>query len=384
MDSPRLVYFGQTPDQGTGSPIILLRHLRRLAATGWQIALVAESGQSTRLRETEGWPVHHLSLRKAWWPPFRPENPLLRKARMRLWAGECAGFFPEPPDAILSYLSLYSELHSEVAAHYAQRCGAPLTVIVHDYPPDFPGFESRNTRAILHRQHWILRQAQQLWFVSPELADQYDVPESKKHVLPPIPEGVEAPARWSPGIARKPLIVYAGFSYPAQIPLFAKLARAIDAAGGRLLILSRPTPEIEALCAAEPVDHRSLFPTNREALDFIRTHAAALLVSYSERVEEMPWTRTSFPSKFVEFSQTGLPALIVAPEASAIARWARRANYADYLPPDRLQSVGAFVEALMTEAGWAEKSAAVARFAQTEFHPDVIQAAFEAGLIPKD
>lgn len=384
MNSPRLVYFGQTPDQGTGSPIILLRHLRRLAAKGWEIALVAENGQSTRLRETEGWPVHNLSLRKAWWPPFRPENPMLRAMRMKLWAGECAEFFPEPPQAILSYLSLYSEMHSEVAAHYAQRCGAPLTVIVHDYPPDFPGFESRNTRAILRRQQWILNQAHQLWFVSPELAAQYDLPEEKKAVLPPIPEGVESPACWNPEFANKPLIVYAGFSYPAQIPLFTKLARAIDAAGGRLLIISRLTPELEYLCATEPVEHRGLFPTNREALDFIRTHAAALLVSYSERVEEMPWTRTSFPSKFVEFSQTGLPALIVASGESAIGRWAARRDYAGFIAPERLNEVGAFVEALKTEAGWVQKSAAIARFAQTEFHPDVIQAAFEAGLTPKN
>lgn len=382
MASPHLVYFGQTPDQGTGSPIILLRHLRRLAAKGWRISLVAEDGQSSQLSESEGWEVHHLSLRKAWWPPFRPENPLLRKTRMRLWAGECTGFFPEPPQAILAYLSLYSEMHSEAAAHYAQRCGSPLTVIVHDYPPDFPGFENRNTQAILQRQHWILRQAHQIWFVSPELAAQYDLPASKKNVLPPIPDaGDPASARWNPEFANRPLVVYAGYSYPAQISLFRKLARAIDAAGGRLLLISRPTPEIEALCATEPMENRPLFPTNREALDFIRSHAAALLVSYSERVEEMPWTRTSFPSKFVEFSQTGLPTLIVAPEASAIGRWAAREHYPDFITPERLDAVPAFVEALKTETAWSKKSEGVTRFAQTEFHPDVIQAAFEAKLI---
>ncbi|XHR30182.1 MAG: hypothetical protein ACFUZC_06405 [Chthoniobacteraceae bacterium] len=377
MDSPRLVYFGQTPDQGTGSPVILLRHLRRLAAGGWRIELVTEDGQSDALAEK--WPIHHLSLRKPWWPPFRAGNRFLRSLRMRLWAGECARFFPEAPQAIVSYLSLYSEMHSEVAAHYARRCSAPLTLIIHDYPPDFPGFDRRQTAPMLRRSEWILKQAHQLWFVSPELADQYDVPASKKHVLPPIPEGVAERARWRAENAR-PLIVYAGFAYPAQMPLFARLARVIAAAGGRLLILSRSTPELCALCEAEPVEHRDLFPTNREALDFITRNASAVLVSYSERVEEMPWTRTSFPSKFVEFSQTGLPALLVAPRETALGQWATRNAYPDFYAPERIENAAAFVEALKTERGWAEKSANSSHFAETEFNPDVIQSAFEAGL----
>ena len=378
MTSPHVVYFGQTPDMGTGSPIILLRHLRRLTASGWRVSVVGESGQSTS--NAEGWPLFHLSLRKAWWPPFRPGNALLRRVRMRLWAGECAGFFDPPPQAVLTYMSLYSELHSEVAAHYARRCGAPLTVIVHDYPPDFPGFPRQSTEAVLRRQHWILRNAHQIWFVSPELADKYDLPAEKKSVLAPIPEGCAAPARWRADFAQRPLLVYAGYSYPAQIPLFRKLARAIDAAGGRLLILSRKTPELEALCASEPVERRDLFATNREALDFVSSTAAALLVSYCEREEEMPWITTSFPSKFPEFSHTGLPTLLVAPEQSAIGAWALRNHYVDYLPADRLDSVGAFVEALKNEAAWTAKSQQVTHFAQTEFNPAVIQAALESKL----
>ena len=378
MTSPHVVYFGQTPDLGTGSTIIMLRHLRRLAAHGWKVSVVGESGQSTK--NAQGWPLFHLSLRKAWWPPFRPHNALLRKVRMHLWAKECAGFFDPPPQAILTYLSLYSELHSEVATHYALRCGAPLSVIVHDYPPDFPGFQSQNAVEVLRRNQWIIQNAQQTWFVSPELAEKYALPAEKKNVLPPIPEGCATPARWKAEFAQKPLIVYAGYSYPAQMPLFRKLARAIDEAGGRLLILSRKTPEIDALCATEPVESRDLFATNREALHFVSSTAAALLVSYCERVEEMPWITTSFPSKFVEFSHAGLPTLLVAPSESAIGAWAARNNYPDYLTADQLDSVRGFVEDLKSEAVWSEKAQRVTRFAQTEFNPDVIQAALETKL----
>ena len=356
----------------------MLRHLRRMAAKGWKISIVGENGQPTRACDAEGWPVFHLSLRKAWWPPFRPENRLLRKARMKLWARECTEFFEEPPQAIFTYLSLYSEMHSEVATHYALRCGAPLSVLVYDYPPDFPGFRNQNMKPLLQRQNWILQNASQTWFVSPELADKYDIPESKKKVLMPMPGGEIERAQWKEDFAQKPLIVYAGFSYPVQIDLFRKLGRAIDAAGGRLLILSRKTPEIEELCRTEPIESHDLFPTNLEALEFIRTNAAALLVSYTESVEEMPWITTSFPSKFVEFSHTGLPALIVAPEQSSIGIWAVKRNYPDFLTTAGPDAVRAFVQALKDEAAWNKKSDCVWRFAQTEFNPDLIQAELES------
>lgn len=380
MASPHIVYFGQTPDQGTGSPINLLRHLRRIAAKGCKVSIVGENGQSTQSCDAEGWPVHHLSLRKPWWPPFRPDNPLLRRIRMHLWTGECCGFLPEAPQGVLTYLSLYSELHSEVATHYARRCGAPLSVLVYDYPPDFPGFENVDTTALLKRQNWILQNAHQVWFVSPELADKYDLPDSKKDVLMPIPDGQATPACWKPKFAEKPLIVYAGYSYPAQIPLFRALGRAIHEAGGQLLILSRKTPELEELCRTEPVECRDLFPTNREALDFVSSQAAALLVSYAETVDVMPWITTSFPSKFVEFSHTGLPTLIVAPEESSIGHWAKNRAFPDYLDGQQLDAVPAFVQALKNEAAWNEKSARVTHFAKTEFNPDLIQAELESRL----
>ena len=380
MTAPHLVYFGQTPDVGTGSPITILRHLQRLTAHGWKVSVVGETGQSAGRSESEGWPFFHLSLRKPWWPPFRPDNPMLREIRMRLWTRECAGFFVNPPQTILTYLSLHSALHSEVAARYALRCGAPLSVIVHDYPPDFPSFPKENTEAVLRLQHWILNQAQHVWFVSPELAAKYTIPDQKKNVLMPMPEGSATRAQWKEDFARKPLIVYAGYSYPVQIPLFRKLGHAIDAAGGRLLILSRRTPEIDELCRTEPVDCHDLFPTNREALDFISSNAAAFLVSYSETIQEMPWTATSFPSKFVEFSHTGLPTLIVAPETSSIGVWARKRNYPDYFTADQLDSVRGFVESLKNEAAWNKKSVLVTHFAQTEFNPDVIETGLESKL----
>ena len=94
----------------------------------------------------------------------------------------------------------------------------------------------------------------------------------------------------------------------------------------------------------------------------------------------MPWITTSFPSKFVEFSHTGLPTLIVAPQRSAIGLWAASRGYPDYFPAERLDAVRAFVVDLKNEAAWNKKAALVTHFARTEFNPDEIQAALESRL----
>ena len=52
---PRLTYIGQTPAEGTGSPVIILRHLQRLTAHGWKITVIGEHGQDTSACERAGW-----------------------------------------------------------------------------------------------------------------------------------------------------------------------------------------------------------------------------------------------------------------------------------------------------------------------------------------
>jgi len=226
-----------------------------------------------------------------------------------------------------------------------------------------------------------MRRAHRCWFVSPELATAYDLPEEKRHVLMPIPEGWEKPASWLPSFNAQPRVYYAGFIWPPQYPLLAKIARILHAVGGRLVLLSRETAELRAFVAAEPVDALKPFPTNREALAHLTTHAAALLVSYSESTPEMPWIETSFPSKFVEYSHLGLPCAIVAPTESSIGRWAQRATYPYFFAPDRVSDLPHWAEALKSETRWARLAGTAQALAANEFNPELIHRKLEDALL---
>ena len=226
----------------------------------------------------------------------------------------------------------------------------------------------------------IVSRAHRNWFASPELAAIYNLPDSKRMTLPPIPDGFDAFPDWRPEFAESPLVVYAGNYWPAQLPLLARVAREVAAASGRLMLIVKSSPDVEALCRAEPVLWREPFRENREALVFLAENAAGLLVSYSETSDAMPWIRSSFPSKLIEYAHLGLPIMIYAPADSAVASWARDRAFIDYATPQTPGAIGRFVESLKDSDSWCQKGAFSRKYADTEFNPARIQDAFESSL----
>lgn len=382
--APRtLLYFGYSPVEGAGSAIIVYRHLLRFAADGWKVRIVADFGQSDAIAQQHGWPVMTLSHRKRWWPPFKPDQTLSRAIRAWLWAGEVNAWLNGlQPSGILTYLSAFSDTLSIAGAGFASRYRVPMAVIVHDDARCFSESAGLGQRAHARRQS-ILEHSTKSWFASPGLADCFPLPSHRSGVLPPIPEGV-APAddlattELTDGV---PLLVYAGNYWPPQISTFTRLAAATRAGGGRFLTVLKENADHVAHLQDHGVEWRAPFARNIEALDYFRTHATALVVSYSEQTADMPWTRTSFPSKLIEYCHLGVPIVIVAREDTAIFRWARERKFPDVFAPDDAEGFTGYVTQLR-DAEFRRERASVARsFARNEFAPDVIHRQLEASLL---
>jgi len=129
------------------------------------------------------------------------------------------------------------------------------------------------------------------------------------------------------------LLIYAGNYWPPQLPTLALIAQAARSAGGSLLAVLKENPEHVAYLRAHHVDWRAPWPRNTEALDYYREHASALVVSYAPTSDEMPWTRSSFPSKLIEYCHLGLPIVIVAADDTAVVHWAGREIFPDVFAP---------------------------------------------------
>lgn len=378
----RLLYIGQTPAEGTGSPVIILRHLRRCAANGWGIRIIAERGQDSAACRAAGWPVDTLPLRRPWWPPYRADSPLLHRLRVWLLAGECRRApGPPRPDAVVAYLAAHADFMAEVAAAYARRIGRRLTLLVHDDAAAFATDPAQRT-ALRARHRRLLASAARVCFVSPELAGAYGLPAGFGEVLWPLPEGRAAIAdavRPVPPSALR--VYYAGFLWPAQLPLLGRLAAALAAHGARLLVMARRTPALEKWLAEHPATWVEPRATNREALDWLAEQADALLVSYAHTLEELPWAATSFPSKLVEYVHLRKPIAVVAPPESAVRRWAARTPFRHAFDPGDEAGFAAWVRALSEPTARAEQVAAIDALARGEFDPARIHRQFEAGLV---
>jgi hypothetical protein len=377
---PRILYIGQTPAEGTGSPVIVLRHLQRLAADGWQVTIIAEHGQDTSACLQAGWTVCTLPLRRAWWPSFRESSERSRAVRTWLLAGECRRLTADArPDAVLGYLAAHADFSAEIATRYARRSGVPLTLLVHDEAAAFTADPAVKKR--LRRRHArLLRHTQRAWFVSPELASAYKNSAGSR-VLPPLPGDGTSFVDWQPQFADRPRVYYAGFIWPAQFPLLHEIAVMLADAGAVLVLITRKTPELSEFLRTAPAQHVAPFATNREVLAHLARDAAGILVSYTHRVAQMPWIATSFPSKLVEQCHLGLPCAVVAPPASAVGLWAQRSGYADTFSPAALGALADWARDLRTESSWRARAASVRRIAAGEFNPDKIHAAFAAGLL---
>lgn len=382
-DGPKIVlYFGNVPGEGAGSPIIIYRHLQRLAARGWRVFVVGEWGQDPGVCQKHGWPFMTLSLRKPFWPRFDPNHSLLRKLRVWLWAGEVQAWLGgRQPHAVLTYLSAFSDTLSLAAVGYAERYGTSLATISHDDVRCFAKETREGTRA--HRRHqWVMRHSQVGLFASPDLAACFSPGGLCTRVLRPIPEGWSQPAAWQrPGQGRS-RIFYAGAIWPAQCRLLRRIASVLDGCHARLVLLAHRSEEVDALLADAPVEWVEPFAANRDALDYLVRTARGLVVSYSDTVAEMPWIATSFPSKLVEYSHLGLPCAIVAPADSAVGRWARAENYPDFFLPQETSALAHWGRSLRLPAAWRGLAASLRKHASGMFCPEFIQQQLEECCLP--
>lgn len=377
-----LLYFGHLPMEGAGSAIIVLRHLRRLKAEGWNIRIIGDWGQDESICREEGWEVCYLPHRRPWWPPYMSRHDLSARVRHWLWAGESGRLHGvSKPDAVLTYLSAFSDTLSQVAAAYSTRFRVPLTTLIHD---DCRAFmrDGGSAASRWMRYRWIMSASAQNWFVSPELADAYgfqDVRQSS--VLAPLCEGwATQPPEEPPKGA--PLLVYAGNVRDPQVPVLERMSHELDQMDASLLVLADSTPALASALERSPLSWQAPFPTNREALDWLQLHATALVVAYADRSADQPWVKSSFPSKFVEYLHLGIPVLLVVPDDSAVACWARRHGWEDCITPvDRIGLRG-FMDSIADSEVWRAKGRRSLEMGRKHFDPINIHGRFSSALAP--
>ena len=376
---PSLLYIGQNPAQGTGSPVVILRHLRRFSSDGWEIRIVGDYGGDYSAFASFDWKVIPLISRRRWWPPYEDGIRLSRWVRIRLLAREIVNAQETAPDVVLSYLASHTDFASAIAGHYARISGRPLHVLVHDDAACFSISEGRNG-TLRRSQSATLVAAVAVWFVSEELASSYpSVKLTKRRVLLPLPEARSGAAQWHRGRATL-RVYYSGHVWPEQVSLLEKCALAIASIGGNLVVIANRNSQLQDAASRAPIELKPLFPTNDEALEHLRQNATASIVSYSEDVSVMPWSRTSFPSKLLEYANIGLPLALVAPVETAAQKWSRRIGFAPTFQPNELSNMCLWLGQLRNREAWRTASKASLSIIRGSADPDCIHAELDSAF----
>lgn len=380
MTAPRVLFLNHCPPgPGVGSPVIIDRHLRRLADAGWSVssACLEDSLAGIPISRPD-WTVVPLPYRRWWWPPFRRESALALALRAALYAREIRAAHP-PGTRFAALFTVLNGQFASIGTHLARRFGAPLHVFAHDYfEPAAPGARAQQFAA----DRRVLAGAERVWAVSDAMGEWLCElhPGARTETLPPIPENALAPDAPVRAFRTPAHFVYAGYLHDSAVPALEEVARALAPAGGRLTVIGRHSAAAETrLAALGNVTVRGYFPSNHDVVDFLAREATAFVVTYEFDDERSRWVRTCFPSKLPEFAATGVPALILAPASTPVAAWARARGW-----NARAEALGApvsdAVAALLERGSWERHARLMRAAAQEEFHPDRIHARLAAAL----
>jgi hypothetical protein len=186
---------------------------------------------------------------------------------------------------------------------------------------------------------------------------------------------------WRKDLQTKPILIHAGTVYNETVEPLIRIAQAVAGLDGQLLFFTASQANAQRVADACPgtvVIHPA--KPAADACEQIASSASALLVAYPRSVEEMPWIKSCFPSKFVQFTATGLPAFLLAPRDSALRLWAESHSYPGLLQGDSVDELKNHLAQLLSKESWTICAQKSRQLWQTDFDPDRIHRQFADDL----
>jgi hypothetical protein len=373
---PQVIYFisETAPTNTHASFVVFYRHFKRLAAQGCRIIWITDQNSLDYFGAgyPEEWEMCLLPNRAWHLPPYRPRG-LSQRYRYQYYYRKIAGdVIARTPHAVL-ITHLNGQFLAPFAAFVAEKTGLPLVTFYHDDIMELNFFKGknsllRNTRKVLEASSCVLIASEAFRQGWPEYAAKFEL-------LYPIPAAEEKPAHARPP---GPLTLgYAGAIYDEIVPCLGQLAVHCAQKGYRMILIG-DTIKTMPLAARYPdtVKIHDLFATPEESGDYLLAHCHAGLITYPLDPGVMPWIMTCFPSKFPQYCQWGLPALIIAPRGSAIGQWCTIHHWLLYSQSYAPESL----EPLFVLLDDAEVKQQVAQHRNTTFDPENIQNHFGALL----
>ena len=368
------------PGYGTGSPIILQRHLCHLREAGHRVTLCLPEGRhDLNFDDAAADRVIEIPMRRFCWPPFRAGIKLLYNIRIYLVAKFLIKRIKD--SNITHVITIPYDIYSDIAIKVGKKLNIPLLVIQHDQEELWFKIDQDRNRSVARTKR-ALREADIILPVTFDLALAYQPCGEKISVLRPIPGSTKIHIDRN----RFPKLfdfVYAGSIFDFHIPFLMDLSQRIANDGGYLHIIADLSNETAQTVQRNAPNVKIVpkFNTNDEAVQFVADIAATFLVIYESSQTEQAWSRTSFPSKLLDFCRSGVPIAIFAPQDSAVGAWCSEAHWPTFSSKYTSEEISRVVSMVSDHAQWMEFANKSAVLAEGEFNFQFIHKKFVKSLV---
>lgn len=301
------------------SEVIFYRHFIKLIEDGHSIHLLTDQNSYNNKKKNldSRFFVHILPNRKWYYPPFKPYG-ILQKIRFFFYYY----FYTKTIikkyniDKLIGYI--HGNFLTAFTAYIQNKCELPLISFFHDDTNEL-NFENNNS-SINNNTTKILEASTKVLIASEAFKDNWPNYSNKFVLLFPIPEAVKITDIKTIDLNNKS-IGYSGSVYNEIIPSLDKFSSFLRELNFGFTIIGNNKNVLYLAKKYKEVSCLPLFDKAEEASNYLIDNCQACIIAYPEHINEMPWIKTCFPSKFIQYCILDIPTIIIAPTGSALGKW---------------------------------------------------------------
>lgn len=353
------------------SSVVFYRHFKNLEKKGYKIFILTDENSFKR-REKElpsSWKVILLPNRRWYFPPYKSSG-ILQSIRFYFYYESIKRIIIEEKiDLLMGYV--YGNFLAPFVSYVKMKTKLPLISFFHDDTLEL-NFH-KNTKHLKNNTAKILAASEKVLIASEAFIDNWPQYSNKFKLLYPIPETYGGNKNLS-STRNKLMFGYSGSVYNEIISYFELLAPFLVEAGVQLLIIgNNEKAKYLSNKYSGTVFYKPLFKTAEESNDYIKANCDAFVIPYPTKLEEMPWIKTCFPSKFIQCVQLELPILVIAPSTSALGKWCIKHKWLLYTDIYEKEDFIAKVQQVSS----LQATKQVLELKRTIFNPNLIQDSLE-------
>lgn len=355
-------------DAGGGS-VIIYRHLKQLEQNGFKIIIVF---LGKGVNYIDGF--QYIYVEKKWWYPFlRKRTPFFSAITMSLYLKVLL----KKLDLIYKNditLGLLGEIPNLLQLKIFNKKKVPFFLFYHDdtlfnrYWLLNP-LGKRQIKAILSKATFIFSVSQQMV----NLLRERKIAHTK--VLYPIPESYNGAKKSIGHHLNKLNFCYAGMALHIHFDILDNISQGLKNLNNDLYCVTGPLEGFQPK-HADNIIIKPRFDTVNNLFGFMLAEIDVNIIFYSFSLQHEPRMETSFPSKFVEYAQLGIPIVIIAPEFSSLGKWAINKNWLSYISSDKPADIEINLKKFHNADYWQKCQDQVLECAANEFNPCAIQKSF--------